>query len=49
MVIGKLKVRWDVTCGLGSKAEEGQLPVVKEGAQVLCRFKEVTALVRNPC
>jgi len=37
-VIGKVMVRWDVTCGLGSKAEEGQL--VKVDAPVLCRFKD---------
>ena len=42
MGIGKVKVRWDVTCGLGSGAKEGQL--VKVGAQVLCGFKQVTAL-----
>jgi len=41
-IIGKAMVRWDVTCGLGSKAEEGQS--VKVGAQVLCRFKEVAVL-----
>jgi len=42
VVIGKVKVRWDVTCGLGSKAEEGQL--IRVGVQVLFTFKEVTAL-----
>ena len=42
VVIGKVTVRWDVTCGLGSKAEEGQL--IRVCAQVLSRFKEVTAL-----
>ena len=42
MVIGKVKVRWDVTCGLVSKVEEEQF--VKVGAQVLFWFKEVTAL-----
>jgi len=37
VVIGWEEVRWNVTCGLGSKVEEGQL--VKVGAQVLCRLK----------
>ena len=41
-VINNVKVRWDVTCDLGSEAEEGRL--VKVRVQVLCRFKEVTAL-----
>jgi len=34
VVIGKVKVRLDVTCGLGSKVE----------VQILFRFEEVTAL-----
>jgi len=44
MVIGKVKVGWDVTCVLRSKAKEGQLVTTEVGAQVLCRFQEVAAL-----
>jgi len=42
VVIGKVKVRWDVGCGLGSEAEKGQL--VKVGAKILFRFEKIAAL-----
>jgi len=41
-VVGKVKVRWDVTCGLGAETEEGK--VVKVGSQVFCGFEEATSL-----
>ena len=42
VVIGKVKVRWDVECDLGTEAEKGQL--VEVGAKVLFRFEKITAL-----
>ena len=42
VIIGKVKVRWDVGCGLGSEAEKGQL--VKVGAKILFRFEKIAAL-----
>jgi len=42
VVVGKVKVRWAVTCVLSSETEEGQL--VKVGAQLLCGIKEVMRL-----
>ena len=41
VVVGKVKVRCDVTRGLSSEVNKGQS--FKVGAQVLCRFKAVSS------